>query len=611
MTATMMLVVTGVGFLIHLYSSEYMKDDPGYYRFFAYLNLFIFSMLVLILGDSLPMLFVGWEGVGLCSYLLIGFWFTEEKNDSAGKKAFIVNRIGDFGLLCAMCHAGLLHGLAQLGRHRRERRQPAAAREDLADRQPLARDAAGLPRQRARAEQARARVRLDAVRLRAVPRLRRQERADPALRLAARRHGRPDAGLRPDPRGHDGHGRRLPRRAHVRRLRPVAGGDGRRRDRRRGHRDLRGEHGLLPARPEEGARLLHGEPARLHVHRRGRRRVHGRLLPRVHARLLQGLPVPRRRLGDPRDARAHPRHRRSQDMRNMGGLRKFMPITHATYLVSCLSIAGVPLFAGFWSKDEILWKASRPVGRTVPPPGSWRGRSCGLARVARPGHLLGRHLRRHDDRVLHVPRLLPDVPRVFRGWKIVQGWKDPSPGHDDTARRPRARSPREAGRDGRAGAARVAAADDRAADGARRLRAGRWLPGRGADPRRAAHAQARADLRPGEHVRRPTGGRRGARRADVDDDGPGRRRLRRRLLRGLRHLQAAGRRARAQLQAVDAGALQAHPRQVAHRRALRRDRGGHGRRARGHLHDGRQVDRRWDHRSAHGRWSASSARCSA
>jgi NADH-quinone oxidoreductase subunit L len=102
LSGTMMLVITGIGFLIHLYSSSYMAEDPGFYRFFAYLNLFIFSMLVLVLGDSLPVLFVGWEGVGLCSYLLIGFWFSEDANASAGKKAFITNRIGDFGLLVAM-----------------------------------------------------------------------------------------------------------------------------------------------------------------------------------------------------------------------------------------------------------------------------------------------------------------------------------------------------------------------------------------------------------------------------------------------------------------------------------------------------------------------------
>jgi len=102
LSGVMMLVVTGVGFLIHVYSTEYMIADKGYWRFFAYLNLFIFSMLVLILGDSLPVLFVGWEGVGLCSYLLIGFWYKDLPKAAAGKKAFIANRIGDFGLIVAM-----------------------------------------------------------------------------------------------------------------------------------------------------------------------------------------------------------------------------------------------------------------------------------------------------------------------------------------------------------------------------------------------------------------------------------------------------------------------------------------------------------------------------
>ena len=102
LSATMMLVITGVGFLIHLYSTSYMAEDKAYWRFFCYLNLFIFSMLILILGDNLPVLFVGWEGVGLCSYLLIGFWYDKTPNASAGKKAFIANRIGDFGLIVGM-----------------------------------------------------------------------------------------------------------------------------------------------------------------------------------------------------------------------------------------------------------------------------------------------------------------------------------------------------------------------------------------------------------------------------------------------------------------------------------------------------------------------------
>jgi NADH-quinone oxidoreductase subunit L len=96
------LIITGVGALIHLYSTGYMKGDPGYTRFFTYLNLFIVMMLTLVMADNYLLTFLGWEGVGLCSYLLIGFWFEENKNNDAAKKAFIVNRIGDFGFLVAM-----------------------------------------------------------------------------------------------------------------------------------------------------------------------------------------------------------------------------------------------------------------------------------------------------------------------------------------------------------------------------------------------------------------------------------------------------------------------------------------------------------------------------
>jgi NADH-quinone oxidoreductase subunit L len=102
LSMTMTLVVTGVGMLIHLFSVGYMRDDPGYPRYFSYLNLFVFFMLLLVLGSNYPILFIGWEGVGLCSYLLIGFWFSDKANADAGKKAFIVNRIGDFGFLIAM-----------------------------------------------------------------------------------------------------------------------------------------------------------------------------------------------------------------------------------------------------------------------------------------------------------------------------------------------------------------------------------------------------------------------------------------------------------------------------------------------------------------------------
>ncbi len=99
LSAVMILIVTGVGLLIHIYSVGYMAHDPDVKRFFCYLNLFMFAMLTLVLGDNLILLFIGWEGVGLCSYLLIGFWFEKKSAADAGKKAFIVNRIGDFGFL--------------------------------------------------------------------------------------------------------------------------------------------------------------------------------------------------------------------------------------------------------------------------------------------------------------------------------------------------------------------------------------------------------------------------------------------------------------------------------------------------------------------------------
>ena len=101
LTAIMLLVVTGIGSLIHIYASGYMHDEEGFYRFFAYLNLFMFFMLTLVLANNYLLLFVGWEGVGLCSYLLIGFYFLKHSASTAGNKAFIVNRIGDFGFTLA------------------------------------------------------------------------------------------------------------------------------------------------------------------------------------------------------------------------------------------------------------------------------------------------------------------------------------------------------------------------------------------------------------------------------------------------------------------------------------------------------------------------------
>jgi NADH-quinone oxidoreductase subunit L len=103
LSAIYLLFITGVGFLIHVYSIGYMHEDEGFNRFISYLNLFVFFMLILVLGDSYVTMFVGWEGVGLCSFMLIGFWYKDMKNNDAAKKAFIVNRIGDLGLILGMC----------------------------------------------------------------------------------------------------------------------------------------------------------------------------------------------------------------------------------------------------------------------------------------------------------------------------------------------------------------------------------------------------------------------------------------------------------------------------------------------------------------------------
>lgn len=102
LTSMMLLLITGVGFLIHLYSTGYMADDEAHWRYFSYLNLFCFAMLILVLGKNMLVTFIGWEGVGVCSYLLIGFWYTDADKATAGQKAFIVNRVGDFAFLVGM-----------------------------------------------------------------------------------------------------------------------------------------------------------------------------------------------------------------------------------------------------------------------------------------------------------------------------------------------------------------------------------------------------------------------------------------------------------------------------------------------------------------------------
>ena len=226
------LLITGVGSLIHVYSIGYMAHDPERRRFFAYLNLFVAAMLLLVLADNYLGLYVGWEGVGLASYLLIGFWSHKPSAATAAKKAFVVNRVGDIGLALALMvmfahfgtvsYAGVFAPPGSCAGYAQRHRAAAAAR----------------------------RVR--------------QVRAGAAAVLARRRDGGSDAGLRADPRRDDGHRGRLPDRAVRAGVRPRARRPARRRRRRRGHAAVRRDHRLRQGRHQEGARRIDDEPDRLH-----------------------------------------------------------------------------------------------------------------------------------------------------------------------------------------------------------------------------------------------------------------------------------------------------------------------------------------------------------
>ena len=206
LSSVMILVITGIGSLIHIYSTAYMHEetDAEYARYFSYLNLFAAFMLVLVLGSNFLVMFVGWEGVGLCSYLLIGFWYQKKSASDAGKKAFIVNRIGDFGFVL-----GVLLLFVRFG---------------TVDFQEVARAAAGAePGDHLRDD--------DVDHAAAVCRRHRQVGADSALHLAAGRHGRADAGVRADSRGDDGDRGCVHDRPQRRAVQPRAGNAGDRRGR--------------------------------------------------------------------------------------------------------------------------------------------------------------------------------------------------------------------------------------------------------------------------------------------------------------------------------------------------------------------------------------------
>ena len=326
LTAVMLVVVTAVSLCVHVYSLGYMDGDVRFTWFYVVLSLFTAAMLNVVIAPNLIQLLVGWEIMGVCSYLLIGHWYEDKENSNAAIKAFITTRIGDvpfmFGIFALIFATGFTTS------------NITAISGLVASHQV----SSGL---------------VAAAALAAVRRHHRQVRAVPAPRVAPRRHGRPDARLGADPRGHDGGGRRLPGRADVRGLhqRRRLGAAG------RGHR--RGDHharcradGARPGRHQAGARVLHGVPARLHGRRHvlgpaGRNAAFFHLFTHAFFKALLFLGA---------GSVIHAVH--SNDMSDMGGLREPMPVTFWTFLIGSAALAGIAPLAGFWSKDELLVTAS-------------------------------------------------------------------------------------------------------------------------------------------------------------------------------------------------------------------------------------------------------------
>ncbi len=427
MTATMMLVITGVGFLIHLYATEYMRKDPGFARFFAYLNLFIFAMLVLVMGDNMVVLFVGWEGVGLCSYLLIGFWFTEEKNASAGKKAFIVNRIGDFGLLVAI--AMLIY---YTGSVRWEELQNNAGNLLTQIKiWPLGNlSAETLPKW------------LAAVLIPSKPFM---AYASTLVGLAlflgcAGKSAQiplyvwlPDAMAGPTPVSALIHAATMvtagvylvARTSAIFVLSPFA-------------MATVAVLGTCTALFAASIGLFQHDLKKVLAYSTVSQLgfmfigvgvgafTAGFFHVFTHAFFKACLFLCAGSVIHAMHERIHDTDR-SQDMRNMGGLRKFMPITRWTFLIACCSIAGFPLMAGFWSKDEILWKAfSSQVSVEAARGGAamwqwpaWLGPTIYwmgiLAATMTAFYMFRAYFMTFHGR--------------FRGWAIVPNFKAPKPEH--------------------------------------------------------------------------------------------------------------------------------------------------------------------------------------
>jgi NADH-quinone oxidoreductase subunit L len=323
----MMLVVTFVSLMVHVYTIGYMADDPGYTRFFSYISLFTFAMLMLVMSNNFVQLFFGWEAVGLVSYLLIGFWYTRPTAIYANLKAFLANRVGDFGFVLGI---GLI--LAHFGTL------------DYAPVFAKASTLAGTTLNLWGTEQwSLMTVICICLFIGAMG----KSAQVPLHVWLPGLDGRPDAHLRADPCGDDGHGRHLHGGADEPAVRAVGHRAVVRHDHRRDDRALHGLSRRRPERHQARGRVLDVVAVGLHDGGAGGLGVFRGDLSPDDACVLQGAPIPG--AGSVIIALHH-----EQDLRRMGGLRKYMPITYWTAVVGSLALAGIPPFAGFFSKDAII-----------------------------------------------------------------------------------------------------------------------------------------------------------------------------------------------------------------------------------------------------------------
>ena len=314
--------------LIHLYSIGYMKGDRDYPKFFLYLNLFVASMLILVLADNLLFTFVGWEGVGVCSYWLVSFWFGRDSAASAGKKAFIYNRLADVGFLVAIFlvfskthtldYTAIFSHLSLIG-------GGTGTAICLLLFVAAAGKSAQLPLFPWLADAMEGPTPVSAL-------IHAATMVTAGVYLMCRISPHPGPGAR----------------------RPAGGGDGRCGDRLRG-----GHHRVRAAGHQEGARLLHGIAARLHVPGRGNRRLRGGHLP--HGGRTRSS---RRCCSWARGRSIHGLHD-EQDLKRMGNLRRYMKLTFFTFGIGTLAIAGIPPLSGFFAKGDVLYNAFSRYPRAV------------------------------------------------------------------------------------------------------------------------------------------------------------------------------------------------------------------------------------------------------